>query len=281
MKIRYIILFFITASLAIGGVLVYIGHDNSNTTLDSEKTSKASDVSSTKSAVESSSIDETISASGTDYKITTVNGLGGVFAKPVAITKILNEKTALDIIASIPNFNHYKLTSIVNNGDQWNAKINVQGVAYEVTLSHYQGTMGIISLTEGNNNKKGYGFRIPDSLYDPYRNEDKKIQEDFAKTLSSSTSSANGLTESEAVDLANKYVTGSVGANKEPFKFYSKSGDSYILRTDIKKGTNGASDVAAFATVKLADDSHVQVTANTWVSSTGSHAPFYDKDVPR
>ncbi|MCP1275773.1 hypothetical protein [Leuconostoc citreum] len=48
MKIRYIILFFITASLAIGGVLVYIGHDNSNTTLDSEKTSKASDASSTK-----------------------------------------------------------------------------------------------------------------------------------------------------------------------------------------------------------------------------------------
>lgn len=141
--------------MAIGGVLVYIGHDNSNTTLDSEKTSKASDASSTKSAVESSSIDETISASGTDYKITTVNGLGGVFANPVAITKILNEKTALDIIASIPNFNHYKLTSIVNNGDQWNAKINVQDVAYEVTLSHYQGTMGIISLTEGGNNKKG------------------------------------------------------------------------------------------------------------------------------
>lgn len=111
---------------------------------------------------------------------------------------------------------------------------------------------------------QGYAFIIPENLYAPYRDADKQLIADFSKKLSSENSSNNDLTEDEAVDLANKYVTGSTGANTEPFEFNRKTDNTYnhFLKTGTKKGTNGTPDVATYDTVALQDDNNFHITAS-------------------
>ena len=279
MKIRYIILTVLGTLLVIGGGLIYLGHDDNQSTTSTSKTGKLNSQksASTESVSSSSSVTNIITASGYNYNIDVASGLGGVVAQLTPVTKIVDEKTILDVIASIPNFNHYTLESITNNGNTWDAKINKDGSEYAISISHYQDKMCPISITKNGEMYQGYAFIIPENLYAPYRDADKQLIEDFAKKLSSASSSNNELTEEEAVNLANKYVTGSAGANTEPFKFNTKNDDTYYLKTDIKAGSNGGS----YATVELQDDTHVHITAGVWTSASGSHAPFYDEVVSR
>ena len=283
MKIRYIILTVLGTLFVVGGGLIYLGHDDNQPKIASSKTVKAHSKksSSTESMSSSSSETDVITASGYDYNIDVASGLGGVVAQLTPVTKIVDEKTILDVIASIPNFNNYKLESITNNGDTWDAKINKDGSEYAISIYHYQDKMCPISITKNGEMYQGYAFIIPEKLYAPYRNADKQLIADFSKKLSSESSSNDDLTEDEAVDLANKYVTGSAGANTEPFKFNTKNGNTYYLKTDIKKGNNGAPDVATYATVELQGDNSVHITAGVWTSKTASHAPFYDEIVSR
>lgn len=282
MKIRYILLTSLVTILVVGGGLVYIGHDKSGKSVTGTTTPKKSHaISSTQNVRDSSSKVDTITASGTDYQISIANGLGGAFAKPVSLTKIINEKIALDIIASIPNLNNFRLKTIVANNDMWVAKINVQGNEYAIFLSHYTGTRGLISLTDSDNKKNQYVFKIPETLYAPYRSADKESQDAFSQSIAATAKSDNELTENEAVKLANKYVNDSESTNINRFKFKAKNGDSYNLMTDIKKGSNGSPDVATYATVQLTDNNNVHITAGVWTSTMSSHAPFYDKIVPR
>lgn len=283
MKIRYIILTILGTLVVVGGGLIYVGHNDRQSQTSDSTTSKASSkTSAVKESISSSSSDkDVITASGYDYNIDVSSGLGGVVAQLTPVTKIVDEKTILDVIASIPNFNNCKLESIINNGDTWDAKINKEGNEYAISIYHYQDKMCPISITKNGEMYQGYAFIIPEKLYAPYRDADKQLIEDFSKKLSSGSSSNNDLTEDEAVNLANKYVTGSTGANTEPFKFNTKNGDTYYLKTDIKKGTDGTPDVATYATVELQDNDNVHITAGVWTSTMASHAPFYDKVVPR
>jgi len=182
-----------------------------------------------------------------------------------------------------PALDRFKLRSIVNNGDTWDAKIKSDSsdTDYSVSLFHYANNMGLISISNNVNNKLDYSFIIPESLYTTYREANKKLTDDFSKAISSSENSTNELTKDEAVQLANKYVTGSNGANAEPFKFNTKNSDTYYLKTDVKKDTDGSPDIATYATVDLVDDNNVHITAGVWPSTTASHLPFYDKVVPR
>lgn len=158
---------------------------------------------------------------------------------------------------------------------------NTKGIEYAISIYHYQDKMCPISITKNGEMYQGYAFIIPEKLYAPYRDADKQLIADFSKKLSSESSSNNDLTEDETVNLANKYVTGSAGANTAPFKFNTKNGNTYYLKTDIKIGSNGTPDVATYATVELQDNNNVHITASVWTSKTASHAPFYDEVVSR
>lgn len=144
-------------------------------------------------------------------------------------------------------------------------------------MTHYQDVLGAMSVSKNGERYEVYSFNIPENLYAPYRG----LDQNQTTNSSSESSSNNDLTEDEAVNLANKYVTGSTGANTEPFKFKAKNGNAYSLMTDIKKGSNGTPDVATYATVELQDNNNVHITAGVWTSKMSAHAPFYDKVVPR
>lgn len=280
MKIRYIILTILGTLLVVGGGLIYVGHNDRQAQTSDSTTSKAhSKTSAVKESISSSSSEkDVVTASGTDYKIVVATGLGGAFATPpTSITKILDDKTALDVIASIPNLNNYKLDSLNNGDNSWNAKITKDDNEYDISMTHYQDVLGAISVSKNGERYEVYSFNIPENLYAPYRG----LDQNQTTNSSSESSSNNDLTEDEAVNLANKYVTGSTGANTEPFKFNTKNGDTYYLKTDIKKGTDGTPDVATYATVELQDNDNVHITAGVWTSTMASHAPFYDKVVPR
>lgn len=291
MKLKYIILTVLSALVVVGSGLIYMSYNSGRVLRSDSARPKAISKAHSKKSVSEHSISSSIASSiaesnviigsGADYQINKAEDMGGVLAKLTAITKIIDKSTALDIIASNPNLNGFKLISIVNNGDNWDAKINSNGIDYSVSLFHYTDNIGLISLSDNVNYHSGYSFVIPENLYSPYREVDKKLRDDFSRRLSALSSSSDELTKDEAVALANKYVTGSNGANTDPFKFETQNGNVYYLRTDIKKGNNGIPDTATYATVELQDNNNVHITAGVWTSKTFSHAPFYDKIVSR
>ncbi|MEX0381624.1 hypothetical protein AB3K25_00250 [Leuconostoc sp. MS02] len=286
MKLKYIILTVTSVIVVAGGGLIYSGHSsqNANVVAKSSSTAKSYTSTSNSSVMSSSSSSEsdTVTASGANYQIATANGMGGVLAKLTPITKIIDKQTALDIVASIPNFNNYHLISIEESGDAWKIRSQKDNAVFLVTMSHYTDNLCLISVEDGSKTGSGYSFRIPENLYAPYRDADKKLTEDFTKSLNDNKSeNKSDLTDDEAVALANKYVTGSKGANTTPFKSEMKNDNVWLLKTDVKKGTNGTPDIATYATVEPSGNGNVHITAGVWSSTMANHAPFYDEIVSR
>ncbi len=104
-------------------------------------------ISTTAQALKKESKDKkTLKASGYDYQITSEEALGGVMATPTSLTKILNKKTILDIVASIPGMNDSQLISATKLKNEWQVKVKRASISYKVRLAHYQNQAGIIDL---------------------------------------------------------------------------------------------------------------------------------------
>ncbi|VDK14340.1 hypothetical protein OAL24_01151 [Oenococcus sicerae] len=141
-----------------------------------------------------------LKASGYNYKIATVKGtLGGVFATPTSLTKILNKKIILDLVASLPGMNGSELISMSCTASQWQVKVKRFSINYTIQLTHYQDSIGLISLSSSNiHQQQDYTFTIPEKYYALYRKEDAKIASSFSKAANTALISSNSSERSSA-----------------------------------------------------------------------------------
>lgn len=209
-KLTRIIGTVVAGALIVGGTLVYIGHENSTTKIEKNANKNSKSYSSSSSENESSLTESIASsatsssesteliASGTDYNIKKAGGVGGVFAKPTPITKIFDEKTVLDVVASTPNLDHSKLVSVNPDSDSWQVTVTKNGMTYIVTVDHYQGKIGIIQVHSGNSSDyTQYGLTIPENFYAPYR----QAEADANQAFSSSIKNQENVTLEEGLNL--------------------------------------------------------------------------------
>ncbi|CAH1857042.1 hypothetical protein [Convivina intestini] len=196
------------AIAAIGGTVNYMGHNTKSTSTSKEHSSKSSSSQSsakassasssstantgsssssstsksTSSQASHSSEANVLNASGTAYDIKPIGGIGGAGAKPTPMTQLMDEHSALDVVASIPGFNHSQLVSATQDGDSWKIAVNQNGVSYNVSLTHFYEKTGIIQVAQdGSAQRDQYSFVIPENLYAPYRQAEKAAQDEWIK----------------------------------------------------------------------------------------------------
>lgn len=210
-KIMIITLSTVIGTAIILGGLFYLGHDekkyhrpseSASTTSKKNKSTTKNTTSSNKTSIATS--DNILNASGTDYNIRLAGGVGGVFAKPTPMTKIFDQATALDIVASVPTFNHSKLVSVHPEGDNWVVVVSKNGADTTLTLIHYQNTLGLIEVKSGQNTTS-YGMTIPDSYYEPFRQSEKDDNAAFTSSIDATQPSLSKMSASQAEELAMTY----------------------------------------------------------------------------
>lgn len=182
--------------LLVGGTFWYV-----QTSSKQQKT-----ISTTAQALKKESKDrKTLKASGYDYQITSEEALGGVMATPTSLTKILNKKTILDIVASIPGMNDSQLISATKLKNEWQVKVKRASISYKVRLAHYQNQAGTIDLYSNEiKQHKNYIFTIPEKYYAPYKEEDAKLTSSFSQAANSAVISSSSSEESPAESSSSK-----------------------------------------------------------------------------
>lgn len=218
--------------IIISGVF-YLGHDDTKYDKQREAHSKTSKQNkpATKSATSSSNkstgtSDNVLNASGTDYNIRLAGGVGGVFAKPTPMTKIFDQATALDIVASVPTFNHSKLVRIYPEGDNWIVVVSVNGTDSTLKLTHYQNTLGLIEVKSGQSTTS-YGMTIPDYYYEPFRQSEKDANAAFSSSIDAAQSSVSKMSASQAEDLAMTYFDSFKHSVTDGFQPQVKSSETH------------------------------------------------------
>ncbi|MBZ5949828.1 hypothetical protein [Leuconostoc gasicomitatum] len=191
--------------LAGGSVYYWSGHSNQNNkNADSVRNISSPKHSTSKMASHSSAISNNIlNASGTDYGIRLAGGVGGVFAKPTPMNKIFDRAAALDIVASVPTFNHSKLVSISRKGDDWHVVVLQDGLTSDFDITHYQGILGLIQLTQSGKTTQ-YGMNIPESYYAPYKEAEQKANAAFSSSISSQQTDVDTISLEEGIALIKK-----------------------------------------------------------------------------
>lgn len=203
-----------SAIVLLAGVLIYLGYGHSeqnNKHIDSVRSSSSPKQSrSNKTSRSSASSNSILNASGIDYGIRLAGGVGGVFAKPTPMNKIFDRAAALDIVASVPTFNHSQLVSISPKGDDWHVVVLQNGVTSDFDITHYQGILGLIQVTQ-NGKTTQYGMNIPEVDYAPYKEAEQKANEAF----SSQQSDIDTISLEEGVALIKKAGAEDAGSHAE------------------------------------------------------------------
>lgn len=222
-----------SAIVLLAGISVYSwsGHFNQNAKkIDRVRSSSSQKHSSSKIASHSSALSNNIlNASGTDYGIRLAGGVGGVFAKPTPMNKIFDRAAALDIVASVPTFNHSKLVSISTKGDDWHVVVLQEGLKSDFNITHYQGILGLIQVTQDGKTTQ-YGMNIPEAYYAPYKESEQKANAAFSSSISTQQNDVDTISLEEGIALIKK--AGAESANNDA-EIISSDGNSITIGSEV------------------------------------------------